>query len=394
MRRVFFCVLDSLGVGAMPDAQAYGDEGSNTLAHIAKATKGLNLPNLMRFGLGNIIDIQGVPRVASPSAAHGKASELSNGKDTTTGHWEFAGIVTEKAFATFPNGFPKDFINSFVATGKLNGVLGNKAASGTAIIDELGEEHLKTHKPIVYTSADSVFQIACHEELFPPDRLYELCEIARKLCDPLGVSRVIARPFEGKAGEFRRTSRRKDFSIALPEKTLIDLLAADGFDTISIGKVASIYNHQGFTEEIPAAGNAEILAQLMATAKRKFHGLVFANFVDFDMLYGHRRDPKGYAKELEWFDTALPDFLSLLGDEDLLILSADHGNDPTREGSDHTREFVPILAWTKKTASGSGKDLGTRNSFADIGQTIIEALGSKHKLRHGKSFLNLLPPQT
>lgn len=389
-QRVIFLVLDSVGAGEMPDAAAYGDTGANTLGHIARAVGGLKLPTLAQMGLGNLTKIKGVEPNWKATAAFGRAAELSRGKDTTTGHWEFAGIHTRDPFATFPEGFPDDFIQKFIRDAKVPGVLGNKAASGTAIIDELGEEHMNSGKPIVYTSADSVFQIACHEETYELKRLYKFCEIARKLCDPLNVSRVIARPFTGRPGTFKRTSGRKDFSIQLPERTMIDMLAGTGLETISVGKVASIYNYQGFTREISAAGNREIMDCVLRETSKRFHGLLFANLVDFDMLYGHRRDVAGYAKELEWFDSRLPELLGQLKDDDLLVLSADHGNDPTAEGSDHTREYVPVLAWTKRTAAGLGKDLGIRESFADIGQTILEALGARERLRIGQSFLGEL----
>lgn len=389
--RVIFLVLDSLGVGEMPDAEAYGDVGANTLGHIGRAVGGLKIPTLESFGIGHLTKVRGVAAAQKTRACFGKAAERSRGKDTTTGHWEFAGIETRVPFRTYPDGFPKKFIDDFVREARVPGVLGNIAASGTDIIRDLGAEHLESGKPIVYTSADSVFQIACHEEIYELKRIYRMCEIARSLCDPLQVSRVIARPFTGIAGAFKRSAGRKDYSIALPGPTAIDHLKNSQLDTISVGKVASIYNHQGFTREVPASGNREILDTVVRELNRGFSGLLFANLVDFDMLYGHRRDAEGYARELEWFDGALAKFVAELSPRDLLILSADHGNDPTAKGSDHTREYVPVLAWTQQTDSGQGRDLGTRASFADIGQTILEALGKEPQLPIGESFLSQVP---
>ncbi len=382
--RVFLLVLDSLGIGEMPDAKDFGDAGSHTIAHIAKAVNGLKAPNLQKMGLGNISSIQGIPAEADPRASFGKCAELAKGKDTTTGHWEMAGIRVTKPFPTYYEGFPQSFVDEFVKRAKVPGYLGNLAASGTEIIQQLGDEHIRTGKPIVYTSADSVFQIACHEETFGLQRLYEICEVARTLCDELGVARVIARPFVGGNGKYTRTKNRKDYSVALPEETMMHKLQRlAGVETISIGKVASIYSEEGFHQKIKATDNPSIFAATVKEAERKFRGLVFANLVDFDMLYGHRRDPKGYAKEIEWFDSVLPQLLQALGPEDLLLLTADHGNDPTFPGSDHTREYVPLIAYRP---SAKGKNLGTRSTFADIGATILEALQCEEKLPIGKSF--------
>lgn len=389
-QRVFFLVLDSLGAGAMPDAGKYGDVGAHTLGHIADAVGGLSLPELARLGLGNITRIKGIAPASRPAAAYGRAAELSNGKDTTTGHWEMAGIRTEHPFPTFYDGFPADFISRFIKAAGIGGVLGNIPASGTEIIQQLGEEHIRTGFPIVYTSADSVFQIACHEEHFGLEKLYKICEVARRLCDEYKVARVIARPFLGAPGAFKRTGNRRDYSIDLPEEVMMEKLLRAGLESVSIGKVANIYSNRGFSRKVPATDNKAIFAAVLAETKRDFRGLVFANLVDFDMLYGHRRDPAGYAGELRWFDGVLPELLSSLRDGDLLILSADHGNDPTARGSDHTREYVPIIAYSKRTASEGGKDLGVRNSFADIGQTVLEALGVKEKQNIGQSFLGAL----
>ncbi len=388
--RVFLLVLDSVGIGAMPDAARFGDMGAHTLGHIAERPNGLRVPHLARMGLGNITPLQGIPPAPKPTASFGKCAELSNGKDTTTGHWEMAGIHVKSPFPTYYDGFPSDMMERFVKEAKVPGFLGNIPASGTEIIQTLGDEHVKTGKPIVYTSADSVFQIACHEESFGLDRLYEICRVARTLCDERGVARVIARPFVGNAGSYTRTGNRKDFSVALPEEVMMEKLLAEGLESVSIGKVASIYSDKGFNRLLKATNNREILAQVKAETRRDFRGLVFANLVDFDMLYGHRRNIDGYANELEWFDQELPSLLGLLREGDLLLLTADHGNDPAHAGSDHTREYVPILAWSHRTNSLGGSDLGIRSTFADIGQTILDSLGVKSRQRIGKSFLETL----
>lgn len=386
--RVFFLVLDSVGIGAMPDASDFGDTGAHTLGHIAEAVGGLRLPNLERMGLGNIADIKGLSKVKKASAAHGKSAELARGKDTTTGHWEMAGVRVTKAFPTYYEGFPQEFVDRFVKEAGVPGYLGNIPASGTEIIKDLGDEHLRTGKPIVYTSADSVFQIACHEEHFGLDRLYKICEVARRLCDELGVARVIARPFVGESGGYRRTTNRKDYSVALPEETTMDrLLRVPGLETVSIGKVASIYSEQGFSKKVKAGDNRAIFSAFLEESGRKFRGLAFANLVDFDQLYGHRRNSKGYADELAWLDGELPNLLSNLGERDLLIMTADHGNDPTFHGTDHTREYVPVIAWSRATENNGGESLGTLSTFADMGQTILEALGSSEKQPIGRSFL-------
>jgi phosphopentomutase len=386
--RVFFLVLDSVGIGAMPDAAEFGDTGAHTLGHIAEAVGGLKVPNLAKMGLGNISALKGVTPANKATAAFGKSSELAKGKDTTTGHWEMAGVRVKQAFPTYHDGFPDSFMTRFVKEAGVPGFLGNIPASGTEIIQQLGDEHVKTGKPIVYTSADSVFQIAAHEETFGLDKLYKICEIARKLCDELGVARVIARPFVGKSGAYKRTTNRKDYSVALPEETTMDRLQRiPGLETVSIGKVASIYSEQGFSKKVKAGDNRAIFSAFLEEAGRNFKGLCFANLVDFDMLYGHRRDSKGYAKELEWLDAELPNFLSKLGPRDLFLMTADHGNDPTFPGSDHTREYVPIIAWSRATEERGGQDLGTLKTFADLGQTILEALGSTEKQPIGQSFL-------
>lgn len=386
--RVFLLVLDSVGIGAMPDAKEFGDEGAHTLGHIASSPRGVKLPNLQRLGLGNITPLKGVIPAAQPAAAYGKAAELAKGKDTTTGHWEMAGVRVSRPFPTFYEGFPQAFVDEFVRRTGVPGYLGNVPASGTEIIQQLGDEHVRSGKPIVYTSADSVFQIACHEESFGLDRLYRLCETARELCDELGVARVIARPFLGANGAYKRTTNRRDYSVALPEETTMDRLQRlPGLETVSIGKVASIYSERGFHRKVKAGDNRAILAAVFEEAKRPFRGLAFANLVDFDQLYGHRRNVEGYAEELEWFDRELPGLLALLGEKDLLLLTADHGNDPLHAGTDHTREYVPVLAWSRETERAGGKSLGTLSTFADLGQTVLEALGSPERQAIGESFL-------
>ncbi len=391
-KRVILLVLDSLGVGALPDAASYGDSGANTLAHIGDESPGLSLPHLGAMGLGNITPVKGLPPVRHATAAYGKALELSKGKDTTTGHWELAGIETAVSFAVFPRGFSEEFIRRFVTENDLPGVLVNEPASGTQVIADWGEEHLSTGKPIVYTSADSVFQIAAHEEHFGLERLYGMCERARLQCDEINVSRVIARPFTGThAANFKRTENRRDYSIDLPGPTMMDHLRDKNMDTIGVGKIPSIYNYKGFSESIVAKNNRGIMAEVNNALQKDFHGLLFANFVDFDMLFGHRRDPIGYGKELEWFDGELQNLLSNIREKDLLIITADHGNDPTAPGTDHTREYIPVLAWTHATRERrQKKDLGVRGSFADVGQTILDFMEVDSRLQIGTSFRDIL----
>ena len=384
-RRVCLTVLDSAGIGEMPDAAAWGDDGADTLGNIFRSRE-VRVPNLQRLGLGNIRPLEGVPAEASPIGSYGKCTLKSNGKDTTTGHWEMAGIVLEKAFPTFPNGFPDRIIDKFVTEAKVPGVLGNVPASGTEIIKQLGEEHVRTGKPIVYTSADSVFQIAAHEEVVPVDRLYEMCEIARRILDGEDkVGRVIARPFLGSnAAEFRRTENRHDYAVAPPNANLLPLLKDNGLDVVCIGKIASIYDSVGVTEDLTAKNNDQTVDQTIRALNADSRGLIFSNLVDFDMLFGHRRDTEGYAKALEHFDARLPEIFEAMKDDDLLVLTADHGNDPTYRGSDHTREYVPLLVYGK-SAKGS-VNLGTRGSLADIGAAIAENFGLK--LNAGESFLS------
>lgn len=385
--RICLVVLDSAGIGEMPDAAAWGDAGADTLGNIFRS-RTVSVPNLQRLGLGNIRPLDGVPAAAEPTGSYGKCTLKSNGKDTTTGHWEMAGIVLEKAFPTFPQGFPSRIIDRFVAETGVPGVLGNIPASGTEIIKQLGEEHLKTGKPIVYTSADSVFQIAAHEEIVPIDRLYEMCEVARRILDNEDrVGRVIARPFLGtNAADFKRTENRHDYAVPPPTANLLPLLKNAGLDVVCIGKIASIYDSMGVTEDLTAKNNEQTIDQTINALNADSRGLIFSNLVDFDMLYGHRRDTEGYAKALEHFDHRLPEIFAAMRDDDLLILTADHGNDPTFPGSDHTREYVPLLVYGKNAKPGI--DLGTRGSLADIGQTIAENFGVE--LHDGESFIDLI----
>ncbi len=378
-------VLDSAGIGEMPDAADWGDAGSDTLGNILKSRK-VNLPNLQKLGLGNIRPLENLPAIKNPIGSFGKCTLKSNGKDTTTGHWEMAGIILQKAFPTFPQGFPQRIIDEFTEKARVPGVLANVPASGTEIIKEFGEEHIRSGKPIVYTSADSVFQIAAHEEIIPIERLYEICEIARKILDGEDkVGRVIARPFLGtNANDFKRTENRHDYAVLPPSDNLLPLLKDNGFDVVCIGKIASIYDGLGVTEDLTAKNNDQAIDQTINALNAKSRGLIFSNLVDFDMLYGHRRDTEGYAKALEHFDTRLPEILDAMREDDLFIITADHGNDPTFPGSDHTREFALLLVFGKNAKQSV--DLGTRESLADIGQTISENFDLK--LKDGVSFLN------
>ncbi|OQX29220.1 MAG: phosphopentomutase [Spirochaeta sp. LUC14_002_19_P3] len=351
--RVFLLVIDSFGIGCAPDAAEYGDEGANTAVGIGRAVGGACWPNLQAMGLGNVAaltgdEIPGCPPVASTENLFAALRERSPGKDTTTGHWEMAGIVLEEPFHVFPSGppsFPAQLIADFVAETGVPGILGDKAASGTEIIEELGEEHLASGKPICYTSADSVFQIAAHSDVFPLKELYRLCETARRLCDPLKVGRVIARPFEGRPGSFSRTRDRHDWSIALPGKSLLDQLQEQGVQTVAVGKIGSIFNEQGIDVSYPDAGNPACMERTLAIARENYpaNQFVFVNLVDTDMIWGHRRDPQGYHDAVAAIDAFLPDLNEALHPDDYLIITADHGCDPTFKGTDHTREYVPFL---------------------------------------------------
>jgi phosphopentomutase len=383
-------VLDSAGIGEMPDAAEWGDAGSDTIGHVL-ASREVRLPNLQAYGLGNIRALKHLPPAENPRGSYGRCALRSNGKDTTTGHWEMAGIILERAFPTYPHGFPQAIIDRFVSETGVPGVLGNVPASGTEIIKELGEEHVRTGKPIVYTSADSVFQIAAHEEVIPVPRLYELCEAARRiLTGENEVGRVIARPFLGEPPAFRRTENRHDYAVPPPRGNLLVTLNEAGLDVVCIGKVASIYDSAGVTEDLTAKNNEQSINQTVSALKRPTRGLIFSNLVDFDMLYGHRRDTEGYARALEYFDARLPEIEAATNERDLFIIAADHGNDPTYPGTDHTREYSPLIAYGK--SARPGVNLGTRSSLADIGQTIADNFGLK--LSAGESFLGQVAPQS
>jgi phosphopentomutase len=379
-RRVLWIVLDSVGVGAMPDAAQYGDAGSDTLGNIARRRR-LHLPNLVRLGLGNIAPIPGVPEVEDARGAFGKCTLASPGKDTTTGHWEMAGIILPKPFPVYPDGFPDRVTRAFEAeTGRQ--ILGNKAASGTEIIAELGDKHVRTGKPIVYTSADSVFQIAAHEDVIPLDELYRICGIARAILrGPDEVGRVIARPFAGTSGRFRRTANRKDFAVPPPEGMLLDRLAARGVPVYAVGKISDIFLGRGISQSVKTKDNADGMEKTIRALREQPDGLIFVNLVDFDQLYGHRNDVEGYAAALEAVDEWLPSIP--LRPDDLLIITADHGCDPTTPSTDHSREFTPLLACGAGVQPG--RNLGVRATLADIGQTVAAAFGAT--ISAGENFL-------
>ncbi len=387
IRRVLVIVLDGLGVGELPDSCDYGDEGCFTLGNISKVLKGIELPNLEAFGLGNIVPVKGVGPVDKPLACFGKMNQKSAGKDTITGHWEMAGLILVQPFPVFSQGFPEEIINSFEkAIGRK--VLGNKAASGTIVIEELGEEHLVTGRPIVYTSVDSVFQIAVHEEVASTEILYKWCKIARDILKgDFAVGRVIARPFKGSPGNFTRTTERKDYPLKPFEKTILDYLQEEGHHVISIGKIYDIFAGFGITQSFPTKGNNEGLQKIKTVLQSSSEGLIFANLVDFDMLYGHRNDPEGYYRALREFDDALPDICNLLRPTDMMIITADHGCDPTMESTDHTREYVPLLVYGKNILPGV--NLGVRETFADLAATLAEIFEIEG-IKNGTSFAKVV----
>ena len=380
-------ILDGIGVGELPDAGEYGDIGSDTLGNTARVHGGLTLPNLQKLGLGNLHKVDGVSPVDSPIASYGKMNELSKGKDSTTGHWELMGVVTDVAFPTYPDGFPEEIISKFT---ELTGyeVIGNKAASGTEIIDELGVEHIKSGKLIVYTSAESVFQIAAHTDVVPLEELYRVCDITREfLQPPHKMSRVIARPFAGSIGEFARTPDRKDYSVVPPESLILKQLENAGVEVVAIGKISDLYAGFGVTRKLVSKSNAQgmsVLEELYAQ-EAETDRLILLNLVDFDMLWGHRNDPLGMAKDLEIFDKWFGSYLQTLRNDDLLLLTADHGNDPTSESSDHSREYVPVIGMIKNNPKGS--DLGVRSSFADFGKTVADYFNISGEFP-GTSFLD------
>ncbi|MGR3178488.1 MAG: phosphopentomutase [Candidatus Anammoxibacter sp.] len=383
MTRAIIIVLDSVGIGELPDTDLYGDKGCNTLANIANSLGGLHLPNLELLGLGKIGNIQGISNKVHPKSFFGKMAEASHAKDTTVGHWEIAGCITKKPFPTYPNGFPPEIIEKFKKEIGRD-ILGNKSASGTAILEELGNEHVKTGNPIIYTSVDSVFQIAACEDIIPVDALYKMCEIARKILDGKHkVGRVIARPFVLKDGHFIRTNKRKDFSVEPPYPTLLDLATEHNYGVIGIGKIGDLFGHRGLTEEIHTVGNKDGIKRTIECIKKEFEGIIFTNLVDFDMGFGHRNDVKGYADALMQFDNTLPALLGSLRKNDILIITADHGCDPTTIGTDHTREYVPLLVYGNNL--GNPISLGVRNTFADVGATVAECLNLP-STNNGTSF--------
>ncbi len=387
--RVVILVLDGVGIGELPDAAAYRDAGSHTLGHVSEAVGGLFLPTCESLGLGNIEQCRALRPVGQPDGCFGRMAEQSNGKDSTVGHWELAGVVSQDPFPTYPSGFPPEVLEPFQREIG-HEVLGNRPASGTEIIQELGEQHVQTGKPIVYTSADSVFQIAAHERVVPVDKLYWMCRIARRiLAPPHRVARVIARPFVGQPGSFVRTARRKDFAVEAPGQTLLDVVHRAGHLVVGVGKIDDLFNHRGLTRSVPTRHNAHGMAETLRLLAQVPRGLIVVNLNDFDTLYGHRNDPIGYARALREFDDALLPVIRALRPGDMLCLTADHGNDPTTPSTDHSREYVPLLVHGPRLARGV--NLGTRGTFADLGQTVAEALDTE-RLAHGESFFNALCP--
>lgn len=384
MKRVIWIVIDSVGIGALPDSEKFGDTNVNTLGNIVKTYPDIKIPNLINLGIGNIEGADFIQGTKAPIGAFGKCGELSQGKDTTTGHWEMTGVLVETPFKTFENGFPKEIIDEFESkTGRK--VVANKPASGTAILDEYGEHQMKTGDVIVYTSADSVFQIAAHEEIIPLEELYKMCEIAREIMmGDNAVARIIARPYVGeKKGCFTRTSNRRDYSLDPFEPTVLDNIKESNLDVIGVGKIEDIFNGQGITEAIHTHDNMDGVDQTINYMKKDNKGLIFTNLVDFDSKYGHRRDTLGYKKALEEFDLRIPEIIDSMKDEDILIINADHGNDPTYKGTDHTREYIPVIVYGKDVKEGL--NLGIRDSFADIGATVADILNTKMP-KYGKSF--------
>lgn len=384
-KRIFLIVMDSVGIGEAPDAENYGDNGADTIGHIGEQMNGIHMPNMAKLGIGNIREIKGVKKEDKPLAVYTKMKESSNGKDTMTGHWEIMGLNIQKPFRVFPEGFPEQLITELEKrTGRK--VIGNMPASGTAILDELGEEHMRTGALIVYTSADSVLQIAAHEEIVPLEELYKICKIARELTldEKYMAGRVIARPFIGQPGNFKRTANRHDYALKPFGRTVMNELKDSGYNVIAIGKIADIYDGEGVTKSLRTVSNMDGVDKLLETFDMEFTGLSFVNLVDFDALYGHRRNPIGYGKALEEFDARLPEIFAKMRNDDLLMITADHGNDPVHQGTDHTREFVPMLAYSKRMASG--KEIPVRETFADLGATIAENFAVKPP-QFGTSFL-------
>ncbi|WP_150844955.1 MULTISPECIES: phosphopentomutase [unclassified Clostridium] len=387
-RKVVLVVLDSVGIGELPDAELYGDKGSNTLGNIAKHVKGFSIPNLEALGIGSIEGVENLIKCENPEGIYGRCSELSKGKDTITGHWEMAGVILEAPLQTYPNGFPREIMDEFEAKiGRKT--LGNVVASGTAIIEELGEEHIRTGYPIIYTSADSVFQIAANEDVIPLEELYNMCKIAREmLVGDKMVGRVIARPFKGmKKGEFVRTANRHDYALEPFNKTALEYVSEAGLPMAAVGKIKDIFTGKGVTESVSIKDNMDGVDKTLQMMKSHSNGFIFTNLVDFDMKFGHRNDVEGYAKALEEFDDRLPEIKEALGDNDVLIITADHGCDPTTEGTDHSREYVPVLVYGRNLKEDI--NLGTRNGFCDIGKTVLDLLDIENELV-GKSFKDLI----
>ncbi|WOD64429.1 phosphopentomutase [Niallia taxi] len=387
-KRVFLIVMDSVGIGEAPDAEKFGDLGAHTLGHIAEKMNGLHMPNMGKLGLSNIEAIKGIDKADKPLAHYTKMQEASNGKDTMTGHWEIMGLRIDTPFRVFPEGFPDELLQELeTKTGRK--IIGNKPASGTEILDELGEEHMKSGDLIVYTSADSVLQIAAHEEVVPLKELYEICELARELTldEKYMVGRIIARPFLGEPGNFKRTANRHDYALKPFDRTVMNELKDNGLDSIAIGKISDIYDGEGVTQSLRTVSNMDGMDKLLETLHMDFTGVSFLNLVDFDALYGHRRDPIGYGKALEEYDARLTEVLPLLNEDDLLIITADHGNDPVAPGTDHTREYVPLLVYNKSISAS--RELPLRETFADIGATIADNFQVTLP-KHGKSFLKEL----
>lgn len=383
-KRVILVVLDSVGVGELPDAALYKDEGSNTLGNIKKAIPSLSLPNMLNLGLGNIDADLGFEKVDAPVGAFGKAAEVSPGKDTTTGHWEMTGVQLEMAFPTYPDGFPAEIISEYENLIGLK-TMGNEVASGTEIISRLGDEHVRTGFPIIYTSADSVFQVAAHESIIPLEKLYEFCDMARKMfVGDKALGRIIARPFTGESGAYKRTSNRKDYSLKPISKTIMQSIKEQGLEVAAVGKIEDIFAGEGITKAVHTNGNADGINKTLEYMGEVENGLIFTNLVDFDMAYGHRNDVTGYANSLEEFDARLVDILRSMRTEDLLIITADHGCDPTTASTDHSREYIPVLVYGKAVKGNT--NLGIIPSFSDIGQTVLEYLGIKDEEIKGKSF--------
>jgi phosphopentomutase len=387
-KRIFLIVMDSVGIGEAPDAEKFGDKGSDTFGHIAERMGGLKMPNIAKLGLSNIREIRGIEKAEKPLGFYTKMQEASNGKDTMTGHWEIMGLHIQTPFRVFPDGFPEELVSELEnRTGRK--IIGNKPASGTEILDELGEEHMKTGALIVYTSADSVLQIAAHEEIVPLEELYNICKIARELTldEKYMVGRVIARPFIGEPGNFKRTPNRHDYALKPFDRTVMNELKDSGFDCIAIGKIHDIYDGEGVTKSLRTVSNMDGMDKLIETFDMDFTGISFVNLVDFDALYGHRRDPIGYGKALEEFDARLPEVFAKMNEDDLLMITADHGNDPVHPGTDHTREYVPLLVYSPKMTEG--KELPIRKTFADLGATVAENFNVQMP-NYGDSFLKEL----